>query len=174
MTSPTSSTPRPIPSAARFADSDVGGTEEQAREPVADDAVDLLGHAHVERAQTGLDVRERQAQLGGDERAGKRRVRVAVDEHGVRADVERGALDADEHRRGLLGVRRRADAELHVRVAQPELLSEHARERVIVVLSRVGDDELDLLHELGVQRGRLDELRPGAGDGEQAHRREAR
>ncbi len=60
-------------------------------------------------------------------------------------------------------------AELHVCGAQAELLVEDARELVVVVLARVGDHEVDVLGQLGVQRRRLDELRAGAGDGEEAH-----
>ena len=146
--------------------------EEQPREAVADDAVDLLGHAHVERAQARFDVRERQPELRGDERSRERRVGVAVHEHRVGAQLEGRALDADQHRRGLLGVRARADLEPDVRLDQAELLAEHARELVVVVLARVGHHEVDMLRQLGVQRRRLDELRAGARDGEQAHRQE--
>ena len=43
------------------------------------------GIAEVAAAQARLDVRDRHARLGGRARAGERRVRVAVDEHPVRA-----------------------------------------------------------------------------------------
>ena len=83
MTSPTSSTPRVMPSAARFSTAVSDGQKQEPREAVGDDPVDLLGHAHVEGAQAGLDVRQRHAELGRDEGSGERRVGVAVDEHRV-------------------------------------------------------------------------------------------
>ena len=104
--------------------------------------------------------------------AGERRVGVPVDEHGVRLVLERGALDPDQHGGRLLGVRARADLEPHVRLAQAELLAEDPRELVVVVLTGVGDDQLDVLDELRVQRSGLDELGPRPGDREQAHRQE--
>ena len=47
------------------------------------DAVELLGHRAVEGAHAGLDVGDRDPRLRRGERAGERRVRVAVDEHRV-------------------------------------------------------------------------------------------
>ena len=49
-----------------------------------------------------------------------------------------------QHRGRLLGVRARADLEPEVGLAQPELLVEHARQLVVVVLPGVGDDEIHL------------------------------
>ena len=150
------------------------GQRSSAREAVGDDAVDLLGHAHVERAQPGLDVRERaRCSLAAASAAGERRVGVAVDEHRVGPPIEDGALDADQHR--APSARRASPSRRSSRTsgsAEAELLVEDARELVVVVLARVGDDELDVLGELGVQRRGLDELGPVAGDGEQAHRQE--
>jgi hypothetical protein len=108
----------------------------------------------------------------GRERSGERRIRVAVHEQRVRLVGQHGALDADQHRGRLLRVRARADLQPYVWLAQPELLAEDAGELVVVVLTGVGDDQLDVLDELGMQRSRLDELGPRPGDGEQAHRGE--
>ena len=52
--------------------------EEEIGHPVGEDAVDLLGHGPVERAQAGLDVGHGDAELGGGERGGERRVDVAA------------------------------------------------------------------------------------------------
>ena len=69
MTSPTTWTPSSIPSAARFADGDLARAEEQRREPVDEDPVQLLGHRAVERAEPRLDVGD------GRRRASPRRAR---------------------------------------------------------------------------------------------------
>ena len=55
--------------------------EQQARELVGHHTVDLLGHRPVERAQAGLHVPERDAELRGHERGGHGAVHVAGDEH---------------------------------------------------------------------------------------------
>jgi hypothetical protein len=64
---------------------------------VSDDAVDLFGHRAVERAQPGLDMRDRQPVLGGDQRRGKRRVRVAVHEDGIGCGVAQDRVESDQH-----------------------------------------------------------------------------
>ena len=61
---------------------------------VGQDAVELLGHRAVEGAHPGLDVRDRDARLGAGQRAGERRVRVAVDEHERPAARARAAARA--------------------------------------------------------------------------------
>ena len=50
---------------------------------VGDDPVDLLRHAPVEGAKAGLDVGDRDVELGRSERPRERRVRVAIDEDRV-------------------------------------------------------------------------------------------
>ena len=73
----------------------IGGREQQVRQVIGDDAIDLLRHPAIEAAQPGLDVRERDVELGRRQRRGQRRVGVAVDEHGVgplaRGSTARGA-----------------------------------------------------------------------------------
>ena len=51
---------------------------------VADDPIDLLRHAAVERAQAGLDVGTRHCQLGRHQRTCQCRIGIAVDEDRVR------------------------------------------------------------------------------------------
>jgi hypothetical protein len=63
----------------------------------------------------------------------------------------------------------RADVQADLRLGEPEVLVEHLGELAVVVLAGVERDEVDLPPERGVQRGRLDELGPVAGDGEEAH-----
>ena len=59
------------------------GHEERVGEQVGDTAVDLLGHGHVEGAQAGLHVRDRDEQLGAHQRRRQRGVDVAVDDHAI-------------------------------------------------------------------------------------------
>ena len=89
--SPTRTTPVRDPLGAQVLDRGRRRREEPARQVVGDDPVDLLGHPPIEAAQAGLDVRDGQPELGGDQRAGQRRVRVAVDQDGVRPTIGRGS-----------------------------------------------------------------------------------
>jgi hypothetical protein len=144
--------------------------EEECRDAIDDHAVELLGHRQVEGAQTGLDVRDREPRLGGRERAGERRVRVAVDEDCSRLLVERGALDSREHARDLFRVAAGAGFEPVRGRPEPELVEEDLRELRIVVLARVEHDFLDAaLLERERQRSRLHELRPVPDDGKDFH-----
>ena len=90
------------------------------RDGVGDDAVDLLGHRPVERAQAGLDVRDGHAALRRDERAGERRVDVADDEHGVAAIAVEPLLEARPSPGRLHGVRAGADPEVDVRLGDAQ------------------------------------------------------
>ena len=82
-------------------------------------------------------------------------------------------LDPDERLRRLLGVRSGADAEELVRPRHPELAEEDVRHRVVVVLPRVQEHELQGGVERGqlpVHRSRLHEVRPRADDKADASR----
>jgi hypothetical protein len=85
--------------------------EQELRDLVGDDPVDLLRHCPVERAQSRLDVPDRELQLGGRQRRSKRRVHVAGDEHDVRLGLDQHRLEPLHHARRLLRVRPRADAQ---------------------------------------------------------------
>src|SRR5205823_2012256 len=75
--------------------------------------------------------------------------------------------------RGLHRRRGGADAQLAVGIGDPELLEEHARQLVVVVLSGVDDVLLvAALAQAARDSGRLDELRAVADDGYDAHRSE--
>ena len=106
------------------------------------DAVDLLRHRAVERAHAGLDVRDGDAGLHRGERAGERRVGVAVDEQRVGSDVGDQRLERGEHARGLRGVRAAADAEQVLGRRQLELVEEDLRQLGVVVLAGVDGDLL--------------------------------
>ena len=56
------------------------GREEEGGEPVGADAVDLFGHGAIIRPQPGLDVSDRDVELGGGQRPGQRGVGVAIDD----------------------------------------------------------------------------------------------
>ena len=100
-------------------------------------------------------------------RSGERRVRVAVDDHGVGAFPTYRVEDAWAHRLGIRGLQ----PEPVIGVGEPELVEEDLRELVIVVLPGVKNDFLDTrVAQRNRQRRRLDELRPVSNDGEHAHR----
>ena len=121
---------------------------------VGDDPVQLLRHRPVAAPQPGLEVSHLHAALRGDERCGDGGVHVAGHEHPVDArQLGERALEGDHHPRGLLGVGARADAEVHVRLAQPEVLEEDLGHARVVVLAGV------------------DEALIGAARGERAHHR---
>ena len=86
ITSPTTSTSPGHALAAQDRGGRLRGAQQQVARVVGQHAVELLGHRAVVGAHPRLDVRDRHPGLCGGERAGQRRVRVAVDEH------ERGVL----------------------------------------------------------------------------------
>ena len=116
------------------------GVVQAVGEVVRADPVDLLGHPPIVAAQSGLDVRERPAQLGRRERAGQGGVRVADDDDPVRSAVLQGRLDPREDARRLLAVARRADLQVDVRGPEPELLEEDVGEAGVVVLAGMDGD----------------------------------
>jgi hypothetical protein len=73
-------------------------------ELVGDDAVDLLGHRAVKRAQTRLQMGDRDAELDGHERRGERRVDIAGHDHEIGMLLLQHGLDALHHASGLNGV----------------------------------------------------------------------
>ena len=59
------------------------GGEEEIGKTVRDEAVDFLGHGSVVAAQARLDMRERNAELRGDERGGDGRIHIADDKEKI-------------------------------------------------------------------------------------------
>ena len=88
--------------------------QQQIREPIGDDPVDLLGHRAIEAAQAGLDVRDRDQQLRRHQRRRHRRVHVADDDDQVGPLGEADLLERDHHLRGLHRVAAGADAEIAI------------------------------------------------------------
>ena len=115
-------------------------TEQQIGAMVGEDAVQLLRHRAVEAAQSGLDVRQWQAELRRCQRAGKRRVRIAVDQHALGSLFQQHLLDALQHPSDLAGVAIRADAEVVVGRGNVELGEEDVGKQRVVVLAGVDED----------------------------------
>lgn len=144
------------------------GDEEVVADGVGADPVDLLGHAHVAGAQSGLDVDDGVVALLGHESAGDRRVDVADDEHDVGVFLEQHRLEGHHDLRGGLGVRPAPDAEVVVWLGEAELGEEHVRHAGVVVLSGVDDARVDVAaaRELTVEGGHLHEVGAGTDYGE--------
>ena len=114
--------------------------EQEVGQPVGEDAVDLLGHRPVERAQAGLDVRNRDAELGCRERAGERRVDVATDAHEVGALARAGRARRPRARCAVCApCGPRADAEEDVGLGELEVRQQLGRHARVVVLPGVDD-----------------------------------
>ena len=143
--------------------------QQEVARVIGQHAVELLWHRAVERAHAGLDVPDRDAVLGSGERTGERGVRVAVDERQVRLELGQYRLQREQHARGLLGVRARADAQLTIRRGHAELVEEDLGELVVIVLARVHDQLLVLLAQQPRHRGGLYELRAVANDRKDSH-----
>ena len=108
--------------------------QEQLGDAVDRDPVPLLRHREVAAPQPGLDVRDRD--LAGRLRARERRVRVAVDEHPVRALGLDDAADRRLHRRRV----GRPQVEPVRGLGQAELVEEDGGHLRVPVLPRVQDD----------------------------------
>ena len=77
-----------MPSRSRLSCADAFGREQHVRQLIGQHPVDLLRHGAVEASQPGFDMRDRDAHLRGDERAGERRVDIADDEDQVGRPLE--------------------------------------------------------------------------------------
>ena len=89
-------------------------------------------------------------------------------------ELEQKRLEPLHHSRRLLGMRARPDIEHVIRLADPQLLEEHARHGVVVMLAGVHEHVLEGIgtpRELGDDRGGLHEVRPGSDDREDLQRR---
>jgi hypothetical protein len=138
------------------------GGEQQVAELVGQPPVDLLGHGVVEAAQPGLDVRERDAELGARQGGADGGVHVAVKHHQRRRIVEELPFHPHQHVRRLGGLGARPDPEVDVGLGQAELDEEDVGHPLVVVLPGVHHPLLVAERPQGPDnRGRLDEVRPG-------------
>jgi hypothetical protein len=139
--------------------------EAEVRELIDEHAVDFLGHRAVEVPQAGLDVRDRNSELGGGKCSSEGRVDIARNDDQLRLLHLKGFFDADERASCLGAVRARTDAERIVRNRKPELVEEHIRHRLVVVLACVDDDmarRREPLRQRSQHRRRLHEVRTRA------------
>ena len=125
-----------MPSRQIFARAALRG-EQQVRQLVGEQPVELLGHAAVAAPQTGLHVRDRDTELGRAERGGDSGVDVPDDHDEVRSLLQQNRLQALQHVRRLGRMRARAGTKVVVRLRQPELLEEDVAEADVVVLAGV-------------------------------------
>src|SRR3990172_5797130 len=132
--------------------------EEEAGAVVGEDAVDLLRHAPVEAAETGLHMGEANVELGGDQRPRQRGVRVAVDEHDVRRLGLHERLQGQHHARRLLTVAAGTHAQVPVRARHLQLLQEYLAHVRVVVLAGVHQQFVVQGPERAADRRRLDVL----------------
>ena len=144
-----------------------GRREEQVRQLVRDDPVDLLGHRLIERPDARFDVRKRTIEFAREERARDGRVRVAVDDHEVRLLRDRRHL---AHRRRDLQVRRLLlQLESMIRLPQLHVPEEDPVHHHVIMLPRVDEDVFIVQRiERLDHRRHLDDLGPGADDRDDA------
>ena len=147
---------------------DVVGGEQQRRDVIDDDAVQLLGHVAIEGARAGFEVHDRDAELGRAQRPGQGGVGVALHQHRIGTPLGDHRLEPGQHPRRLLAVRGRADRQRVVGAAQPQLVEELRVHLVRVVLSGVDDGVGEPGVEQRQDRRQLDDLGPGPEEGEEA------
>ena len=135
--------------------------EQQVGGVVGEDAVVLLGHRPVERAQARLEVGEREPQLDRGEGGRDGGVGVAVDEHPVGGQFGEHRVEGGQHPAGLHAVATRADGQLDVGRRDRQVGEEDLRHPGVVVLTGVDDHvRVSGLGERRRDRRQLDELGP--------------
>ena len=145
------------------------GCEQEIRNRVRAEAVDLFRHGHVARAQSGFDVSDADAEFLGGEGAGNRRVHVSHDDHPIRTMFQARRLERHHDARGLLGMRAGAHLQVDVGLGNAEVAEEVVRHVPAVVLAGVDEEQIgggmpvSPRGERPVNRGDLHEVRAGAG-----------
>jgi len=108
-------------------------------------------------------VSDTDAQLHGGERNRDSRIDVADDEDEVGLAVQKNRLDPFQDFGGLRGVGARADFEVHVGLGYAHLAEENVGELIVVVLTGVDEDGLNLRMTLHLTHERSDFREVGAG-----------
>ena len=132
---------------------------------IGEHTIEFLRHRAVVGPHPGLDVRDRDPHLRRGERARQGGVRVAVDEHHVRALGGQQRRERRQHAPGLLRVGAAAEVEQVLGPRKVELVEEDLREDRVVVLARVDEHLVGGLAQPVGDRGGLHELRPVPDDG---------
>ena len=148
------------------------GREEDGGELVADDAVHLLRHGHVERAEAGFHMEDRDMDLGSSHRTGQGGIGIPVQENTVKPFRQQHLFDSLDHAGRLDPMAPGADAQVVIRLRNAQFVEEDLGHVRIVMLPGMEDPFLDLVGKLfphgAGDRGRLDDLRPRPDDGEQS------
>ncbi len=155
------------PLAGQMLDGHLAGGEEQRREAVGQDPVDLLGHRR-EAAQSGLDVGHGEVQLGGCQGGGQGGVGVPEDHDQVGGLGHQDLFDLLQHPAGHGPVAGAAHAQVVVRGRQLQLLEEDLRHVLVVVLAGVDHAGPAEARQEAGQRGQLYELGSGSDHQRQA------
>ena len=138
---------------------------------VGEPPVDLLRHPRVEAAQPGLDVGHGDVELGRGQGSGQGGVGVAEDDHQRGRRSPRSPPPAPP---ACGPVIRPWEPEPMPRWrsgrGRDELLEEGVRHRAVVVLAGVDDHLAHVAPQRAGERPQLDELRPGADDGQDSAR----
>jgi hypothetical protein len=104
----------------------VSGAQQQSRYAISGGAVDLLRHGPVVRAQTGLDMSDRAAQLKR-QRAGEHGVSVVIDQYSVGLFRLYQRVDALKHSARHCTLTEHGDVHVVVRTRNAELFAENLR-----------------------------------------------
>ena len=137
--------------------------EQDVGEAVGEDAVDLLGHVPVARAQPGLEVGDRDVSFAAASAQASVELTSPATTTSAGRSSSRMLLEGDQDLAGLLAVAAGADAQRVVGGREAEILEDLLRHPAVVVLAGVDDhlargaapaQRLD-------QRGHLHEVRAG-------------
>lgn len=143
------------------------GREKEQRDVVGEDAIDFLGHAAIEGAETGFDMGDGNVEFYGGEGSGESGIGVAIDEDEIGLVLREDLLDGFEHFAGLGAVGAGTDAEIVIGRGDLQLFEENAGHVVVVMLARVDEDFLDAGGaECSADDGSFDELRARSDDGD--------
>ena len=94
----------------KICDRGLGRAKQPAADVIGKHAIDLLGH-RLKGAKPRLHMRDRNIELGRGQRAGQRRVCIAVNKDGVGPLLKHNALQRNDHAAGHFAVRTAIDAQ---------------------------------------------------------------
>jgi len=120
------------------------GYQKQVRHGVGEQPVDLLWHRAVEAAKSCLDVRHRNAELDGSQRAGNRAVDISEHHSPVRPPLHQVRLVSLDDARRLDAMRTGSDVEMNVGRRNSKIAEENIRHGWVVVLTGVNDADREV------------------------------